>query len=313
MAFKQRKDAGSSALNKVTTGYQADPKEFQYNKLEVGEGVVVRILSLHEDDTVSLPIRRAHTTNAKNKDKDPILSRVADPGVDYADEILDDTGTPLSECVEQTVLWVPVWALYTVDKNGVVKEEIEELMYVKLLPGLQKELKKLEENVKEGFEFEVIPPYDIRIEVVKDDSIQNYEMYPVTKLVTPGPTKGKFSREDCPRYGVEDLGEALGKDVMKVLDDEFDSLLEHMQKLADEEADPVNVRKRFFYKGKGPNEGAETESRGGGMRRGVASRAKADETEDEEESGDGAEEGSEEESTPSRYSGGVGKRFGKKR
>lgn len=309
MAFKQRKDAGSSALNKVTTGYQADPKEFQYNKLEVGEGVVVRILSLHEEDVVTLPIRRAYTTNAKNKDKDPILSRVADPGPDHNEEILDDTGTPMSECVEQTVLWVPVWVLYTVDKNGVIKDEVEELMYVKLMPGLQKELKKLQEDIKGGFEFEVIPPYDIRIEVVKENDIQNYEMYPVTKIVTPGTTKGKFTREDCPRFGVEDLEEALGADVKKVLDAEFDDLLAHMTNLVDDECDPANVRKRFFYKGKGPDN--TTESRGGGMRRGVASRANADEDENEEDSTD--EETSEEEATPSRYAGGLGKRFSRKK
>lgn len=312
MAFKQRKDAGTSALDKVTTGYAADPKEFQYSKLDVGEGVVLRILSLHEDDTVRQPLRKAAITSAKHKDKEPLLLRVADPGPDHSDGLLDDAGTPLSECVEQDQLWVPVWVLYTVDKNGVMKEEIEDLMYVKLLPGLQKDLKALKENLKDGFEFEVIPPYDLRIEVTKEDSIKNYSIVPVTKLITSA-GRGKVDKQDCPRFGVEDLEEALGDEAMQVLNDGFDDLLEHMVKLSDEECSVENVRKRFFYKGKGPSSSNESESRGGGMRRGVASRSKKDEEDEEEPEENTEEETSEEEATPTRYSGGVGKRFGKKR
>jgi hypothetical protein len=313
MAFKQRKDAGTSALDKVTAGYTADPKEFQYSKLEIGEGVVVRILSLHEDDTIRQPLRKAAITSAKHKDKEPLLLRVPDPGPDHSEDILDDAGTPMSECVEQDQLWVPVWALYTVDKNGTMKEEIEDLMYVKLLPGLQKDLKKLKEDVKNDYEFEVIPPYDVRIEVIKEESIKNYQIMPVTKLITSA-GRGKVEKQDCPRFGVEDLEEALGKEAMQVLNDEFDDLLAHMTELSDTECLPENVRKRFFYKGKGPGANAEPEARGGGMRRGVASRAKSEDTEDEEANEEtNEEEGSEEESSPARYSGGVGKRFGKKR
>lgn len=313
MAFKQRKDAGTSALDKVTSGYAADPKEFLYSKLEIGEGVVLRILSLHEEDTVRQPLRKAAITSAKHKDKEPLLLRVADPGPDHSDTILDDAGTPLSECVEQDQLWVPVWVLYTVDKNGIMKEEIEDLMYVKLLPGLQKDLKALKDNLKDGYEFEVIPPYDLRIEVTKEDSIKNYAIVPVTKLITSA-GRGKVEKQDCPRFGVEDLEEALGDEAMKVLNDEFDNLIEHMTNLVEQDCAPENVRKRFFYKGKGPSSSNESESRGGGMRRGVASRAKSDDDEEEETEDVTEEETSEEEeSTPSRYSGGVGKRFGKKR
>lgn len=276
MAFKRKQTGGESALAKAKSGFAPDPKELVLKELKVEEGVVVRFLSFHDDDTYFQPGRRVTTKNPNTGD---LYEKqiVADPGPPHNEKIFDDSedGMAIADGAEANTLFVPVMVLYTVDKDGVVAEEINELKYLRLGPGIAGSMKKLKENIKDDYGFEDIPDYNVRIEVVQKSpkSPKNYEPFPVQKIrIREGK---KVVSEACPGWRVDDLQEALGEELWDLLNAEFDELVAHLKKVAEAETAVETVKRRFCrYRGASSNEDS-----GKGMKRNLP----ADEAEEEEE------------------------------
>ena len=278
MAFKRKQTGGESALAKAKSGFAPDPKELILKELKVEEGVVVRFLSFHEDDTYFQAGRRVTT---KNPNTGELYEKqiVADPGPPHNEKIFDDSedGMALCDGQEANTLFVPVMVLYTVDKDGLVDKEIYELKYLRLGPGLAGDMKKLKENIKDDLGFEDIPDYNVRIEVVQKSpkSPKNYTPFAVQKVRVR--EKGKVVTSDCPGWRVDDLQEALGDDLWDLLNAEFDDLVAHFTKIAKDEAAVETVKRRFVRYRNASN--AESSNTGKGMKRNLPS----EEAEEEEE------------------------------
>jgi len=268
MSFKQRKQA-STVLAGVSTGYAKDPLELTYGKedLDIDESFVIRILSLDEQDA---PLQRKRSCKcAYIKDGVEINEYsfdVAEPK-DKAllETIYDDDDVAMADCPSKDMWIIPVLVMYKTNKSGKkVGDDINEVRYVKFGPGLAKGLKKMSENEEDGFNFDTIPFYDVRLKVVKKDSKspKNYEVKPVVKSYD---AKGKFV--DDPHFGEEDLEAALGPDLMSVIDEQWDTVQEAIQKLIDEESKPDNIKKRFLHYRKKKSDGGATSERSSGMKR----------------------------------------------
>lgn len=280
MAFKRKQTGGESALAKAKSGFAPDPKELVLKELKVEEGVVVRFLSFHDDDTYFQPGRRVTTKNPNTGD---LYEKqiVADPGAPHNEKIYDDSedGMAIADGAEANTLFVPVMVLYTVDKDGVVADEINELKYLRLGPGIAGSMKKLKENIKDDYGFEDIPDYNVRIEVVQKSpkSPKNYEPFPVQKIrIREGK---KVVSEACPGWRVDDLQEALGEELWDLLNAEFDDLVAHLKKVAEAETAVEVVKRRFVrYRGASSNEDS-----GKGMKRNLPSEDAEEEEEEAEE------------------------------
>lgn len=284
----------SNALDSVQTSY-ADPKEVDYKALKVGEAIVVRILSLGDEHIANVPHVYAATASAKHQDKAPINRLVPLPeDMEDAENIFDDTGVPLSDGDVKSVWYIPVVSLYKLDGDGFVDSEIGEVQYLKAGPGMVKSIKELSENVKDDFEFDSIPPYDIRIEAYQNGegakAIKNWKLVPVSKIMTRGSGKGaKPVKEDCPRFMVADVAEALGPEIWEMVENEIDELMDHYNDVIKKERVVSNIKKRFLRYRTDDTANTNT-TRSTGMKRDLPV---ADEDEDngnEEETGE-AEEG----------------------
>lgn len=290
----------SNALDNVQTTF-VDPKAVDYRSLKEGEGIVVRILSLASPEQMVIqPIAKAACASAKHLDSEPLMLWVPLPeDPDDADNIFDDKGVPLSDGQESVNWFIPVFTLYKVDKDGIISEEVEEIQYLKAGPGMVKDIATLSKDIKNDFEFDAIPAYDIRIEMFKNGSITNWSLHPVTKILTKNGKK--IEKESCPRFGIEDLEEALGSERWQYIVDNIDEIMEHYTEVAAKERTVASIKKRFLKYRTNSNDDAKTRSVG--MPRDLP---KADE---ESEDADAGEEGTSEETPKFR---GLGKgRFNK--
>ena len=293
--FSQPKSR-SSALDNVQTSYD-DPLAVNFKALKEGEGIVVRILSLSAEDghMAVQSCVRASVKSAKHRDKPPIQLLVPLPeDEEDAEKIKDDEGVPLADGTPQSVWYIPVYTLYKVDKDGLVSEEVNELQYLKAGPGMIKSIKKLSENFKDGYDFEGVPSYDIRIEAVANSGISNWQLHPVRSILTK-PKTGKPVRETCPRFGVDDLAEALGEDAWNYVVDNIQELIDHCFEIIEKEQAVNSIKKKFLRYRQDEATQVGAKSRSVGMSRDLP----GSEDGEEEENDNNEEEGeAEEESTP---------------
>lgn len=275
----------SSALDAVQTS-NADALEVPFKSLKVGEGIVVRMLSLSSDEghIVIQPGVRASIENTKPNAPEPYFKSLVPlpKNPDDAEKILDDEGMALSDGDLKESWFIPVFMLYTTDADGFIVDEINELRYLRAGPGMVKDLKTLSENVKDDFEFDAIPPYDIRIEAFKNGNIPNWSLHPVTKILSKDGKK--IVKDTCPRFGVDELSDALGKETWDYVVDNIGELIEHFTSVDEKERKVENVKKRFVrYRNPSNGDGAKN-TRSTGMKRDlpVNEPDDVDETEDTE-------------------------------
>jgi hypothetical protein len=244
-----------------SSSFKKDPLAIDYQgSLKQGESYVMRILSFAQGEATETPARKCYRA-FKDKDgnvkgyKDRV---VADPGHPANQSIQDDNGVKLSDCDVAKIFRTPSILLYKCDKENNVVEEINELRYVEYTAGIAKQLKELQDDIEDGLGFEAIPDYDIRLKIVDNNGIKNYEIKPVRKIKTDSGTV------NCDRFG-KPLAEAVGDEFMEYLGENMPGMIEHLAQLQADEMNPDNVKKNFlrYQDEKGSNAGGNS---GGGTR-----------------------------------------------
>jgi len=194
MAWKpQAKRSDALAGLKRGSQFDADPLSVDYSKtgLEEHHSWVFRILSI--DDAVRFNMRKAKVRYNDGKLNN---TPVPDPG-EYAFEIVDDEGTPLSECVVSESVMIPVLLLHSTDENGIKHqtEELFEVRYLECSANTYSMIEKLQNDNIGGTAFEVLPDYDMSIKRYIEKNFTKYEINAVRTEFT-----GEFNARQQPIY-----------------------------------------------------------------------------------------------------------------
>lgn len=236
------KTGTSSALNKARTnnGYD-NPNKFSYEKRDFAEGeaIVFRILSLEESCAPVVNCVRAAMQFNDGKLYEGQL--VADPGAPDNAKIIDDAGSTLAECSPADKMYIPVFALWKLNKNAEVIEEFDKVMFIEAKPSIIKQLKELSTDVKNDCDFEDVPHYHLQIEITSNK--QNpYKLYPLKAARHNG---NKLDSDDLGR-GVP-LPEYLGltNEDLDALKSDFDAIVAEINKIARDERSVASVKKKF--------------------------------------------------------------------
>ena len=147
---------------------EVSPLQLDYKKLEVGDSVRCRILSLAEDDTEYISCKRGEI-HVKGR-TDPISLVVHNLGESLAD-LNDHAGTPFAEWKGTSLHRIIIWVYGIYKKNGTF-EEVGELKFLEMGPGLKKSLSELETSQGGVFSFNedtCCPEYDILLSIVPGD------------------------------------------------------------------------------------------------------------------------------------------------
>ena len=256
MAWKPpTKGKKPSMLDKIPTGNYEDAWRFDYNKeISVGESVVFRILSLDEAD---ITVTEVVTATVKKANGEPMEIKIPLPSDSMAaNSIKDDAGNKLSDLDSSNLTCIPVFVLYSIDKKGRKKQDINRIAYIQVGPMILKQLRELQLDADEegtGFgndEVESpVPPYSLKLRVFKEGGFPKYELKPVRKV------KGSD--------GASKKAQDFGLDNDEALADEWDDivskmgeLVEHLKTKQDDETKPENVKKRFARYRKNQQESA---------------------------------------------------------
>jgi hypothetical protein len=315
--WKQPTERSSLLDEKVkASSYERDERELGYDKtcLEIGESYIFKFLSLTEDDTVW-----ADQILAKIRKRDgsmlPYAMAIPDPGAEAASTILDDEGVLLCDREQEGHWYVPVWFIGKIDNKGVIDEDSPDLMYINLRPSLQKALKALQNNVQDGYSFDSIPNYAVKLSVsLGDNGKRRYSLQPLIKrVVTDGK---KTTTTDDPMWGVEDLEAAVGKDAADYIADNIVGMMDDVRSEVEKSAKPDAVKKRFArYRNQeqAADAGSTSKRTPGGFR--AKTNPQTVEIEDEDPGEASEEETPAEEEKPKSGYPGLGKgsgRFGKR-
>lgn len=208
-----------------SSSFAPSPFILEYKKLNVGDFVDLRIISLSRDDIEVIEARKATIKNPK-KNNQPMTVIVHDPGKEIAETISDQFGNRLDQCDPTKLFRVPV-AVKSITRMNGKNREVEELdgklMFIEFGTGLKISLDKMEgaQEGAGGFNEETgRPDYDVRLRVVNGNKgiPRNYEFEPILLEGTkPSKTFGVELEEAYPDWmdgimdGWEELREAMAE------------------------------------------------------------------------------------------------------
>lgn len=233
-----------NAFANVDSSTNSDPYQLIYRPSKTPNGVglglgqffVIRFLSLDASHRVTIPCRRA---GVATRDGASIWNvTVPDPGPEHSQNIVDDTGTPMSELPPEHIWWVPVFVWTKNDSDGSVLEEINQVRWIEVKKGVAGSIKKLSQDTVNGTSFDTIPHYDIRLKVV-DTPGNSYELDPVLMEV-----KGN---RPVPAENAKPLEEIFSEEQLADLEQQFMAVLDHLKQKVSSESDPKAVARRFKH------------------------------------------------------------------
>lgn len=248
--FDPTKKAESSVMIKPVFQADVDEYEFVYGLrkkedspgLDSGESVVFNILSVSDDEVSKVWCRKALVQYANGE---TFIKAIPTPKPEELGDMVDDGGNLVAECKASVLYRFPVWVRYILDEKDTVVEEVNELKWINIGPGIHKDMLKIMASWNDDTEVDegCVPPYSFKLTNMgknkAKDEISPYVISAFKKMRVGG--KGK----DDEFFGLE-LAD-FPDDVLAKIGEGWDDLIAHLAEKHEAEIELDAVRSNFRY------------------------------------------------------------------